>query len=41
MVRTSVGPGPVFNHPFLFVISEEESGAIIFMGKIANPVWQD
>jgi len=41
MVRTSIGPGPIFNRPFLLVISEEDSGAILFMGKIANPVWED
>ncbi len=41
VARVSIDPGPTFNRPFLFVISEEESGAILFMGKIANPVWED
>ncbi len=41
IMRTSIGPGPTFNRPFLFVISEEISGAVLFMGKIANPVWED
>jgi len=41
IVRTSIGPGPTFDRPFLLVISEKESGAVLFMGKIANPVWEE
>lgn len=40
MVVTSVGEGPVtfrVDRPFLFAIAEEESGAILFSGKIENP----
>jgi serine protease inhibitor len=36
MVTTNSGP-LVFNRPFLFVIHETESGAILFMGKVVNP----
>jgi len=31
----------VFNRPFLAVIHEDVSGAILFIGKIADPVWED
>ena len=38
---TSVGPGaPIIfhaNHPFLFFITEEDTGAILFMGQLSNP----
>ena len=37
----SVPPGFYANHPFLFVIHEHQTGAILFMGKVANPVWED
>ncbi len=30
-----------FDRPFLFVIHEKITGAIIFMGKIMQPVWED
>jgi serpin B len=31
----------VFNRPFMFVVHEESSGAILFMGKVADPVWSE
>ncbi len=30
-----------FNDPFLFVVYEEISGAILFMGRISEPVWEE
>ncbi len=45
---TSVGMGTVSmpkyyvfraDHPFVFVIHEKQSDAILFMGKITNPTW--
>ena len=34
-------PEFIFDGPFLIVIHEDVSGAILFIGKIANPVWED
>jgi len=39
--RDSSPPGIIANRTFLFFIEEERSGAIIFMGKLANPVWDE
>lgn len=37
----SLPPGMYVNRPFLFVIHEHESGTILFIGKVVNPVWED
>jgi serpin B len=41
VVVTSMPPAMVLNRPFLFVIHERDSGAILFIGKVADPVWED
>jgi serpin B len=33
--------GMYINKPFLFVIHEKETGTIVFMGRVANPVWEE
>lgn len=40
---TSIGPSNLFeaNRPFLFLIKENRSNALIFMGKVALPVIED
>ena len=41
---TSVGPGGFFmrvNRPFIIAIREHNSGSILFMGKIVEPVWSE
>jgi len=37
----SMPPQMICDRPFLIVIHEDVSGAIIFMGRIANPVWEE
>ena len=37
----SLPPRLVCDRPFLVVIHEDVSGAILFIGKIADPVWED
>lgn len=37
VITTSLPPSIICNRPFAFIISEKQSGAILFMGKIVNP----
>ncbi len=37
----SAPPVVTCDRPFLIVIHEDVSGAILFLGKIANPVWEE
>ena len=37
---TSMPPSFFANRPFLFVIQEESTGVVLFMGKINNPVYK-
>jgi len=37
----SMPPQLICDRPFLIVIHEDVSGAILFMGRIANPVWEE
>jgi serine protease inhibitor len=37
----SAPPSVICDRPFLIVIHEDVSGAILFMGRIANPIWED
>ncbi len=45
MALTEAAPMPIpemiVNHPFLFAIRDRNSGSIIFMGKVSDPVWED
>jgi serpin B len=41
---TSIGPSSLtmrVDRPFVFIIRERTSGALLFMGKIVEPVWED
>ncbi len=41
VIATSIPPSITCDRPFLFVIHEVESGAILFVGRVENPVWED
>ncbi|MDH4157348.1 MAG: serpin family protein [candidate division Zixibacteria bacterium] len=42
VVMIDSAPQPmIVDRPFVFVIHEHESGTIIFMGKVADPEWQE
>ena len=34
-------PQLILDRPFLFIIHENVSGVILFMGKVTNPVWDE
>ncbi len=36
----SAPPSMRIDRPFIFVIRERTSGALLFMGKIVEPVWE-
>jgi len=39
---TSIGPNVMFvNRPFVVAIRERQSGAILFLGKVTDPVWEN
>jgi serine protease inhibitor len=43
VLTSAEGPFVLFfdvNKPFLFIIREKESNAIIFIGRVMNPVWE-
>lgn len=42
-IRYTSGPRNYMrvDRPFVFVIHEKTTGAILFMGKVINPIWQD
>ncbi len=40
MGAVSAPPSMIINRPFVFVIRERTSGALLFMGKIVEPVWE-
>lgn len=39
--ETSVPPMVYCNRPFMFIIYEKTTGTILFIGKIAEPVWEE
>jgi len=40
-IADSVPPNTHVNSPFVIVIHEDISGAILFMGRISDPLWED
>ena len=39
-IVTEIESGPVYfvaDHPFIFIIQDDESGAILFMGRLSDP----
>ena len=43
ILETSAGPQSAFraDRPFLYFIKENSTGAILFMGKVGKPVYQE
>lgn len=43
MARGGISHEPVFraDHPFVFMIKDNRSGSVLFMGKVCNPAKQD
>lgn len=40
-IEFSMPPTVFCNRPFLYVIYEKTTGTILFMGKIAEPLWEE
>jgi serpin B len=38
MVETSIKPSFNANHPFIFIIQDRESGKILFLGRVVDPI---
>lgn len=38
IITTSMPPSITFDHPFIYLIREKTTGAILFMGLVANPL---
>jgi serine protease inhibitor len=39
-MAASHGPPLIFDEPFLFVIRDRATGAILFIGRVTNPLLQ-
>lgn len=41
IIATSLPPQIICDHPFIYVIYEETSGAILFLGRLGRPEWNE
>lgn len=41
IMKRGLTPSITFDRPFLFVIHERETGAVLFLGKVVNPLWEE